>query len=63
MKKKDVEYNVFSFRLNDLTYEKLKSLRRKYGKSWNLIFYKLVEYEKENEKLKKEILKLNNLIK
>ena len=42
-KREKIEYKAFSFKLNNKTYEKLKILKLKSGKSWNLFIYNLIE--------------------
>jgi hypothetical protein len=44
-----ISYRVFAFRLHEGTYEKLKQLRAEKGKSWNRLFYELLQNELAEE--------------
>lgn len=46
---KDINYKVFTLRLNEKTKDKLIKERKRSGLSWNLFMLKLVEKKNEKE--------------
>ena len=42
-KQKEGSYDVYSFRLHEQTYEKLKDMKKDSGMSWNRFIYNLTK--------------------
>lgn len=42
-------YKVYQFRLNDQTVSKLRKIKEKEGKTWNLTFFELINQYKKNK--------------
>ena len=57
-------YKVYQFRLNDQTVSKLRKIKEKEGKTWNLTFFELInQYKKTNEKTnRRNYSRLYNII-
>jgi hypothetical protein len=42
---RNLEYNLKSFRLSDITIGRLKNIKDKSGESWNILFKQLLDLE------------------
>lgn len=56
---RDINYKVYSYRLNDITVDEIKEVKQIINKSYNLLFVDLIKTYKKSHKFKKYAKKNN----